>query len=186
MSGGESWTVRLSTKELMLLNCGTVGKDSWVPWMSRRSRQSFLKEINSEYSLEGLMLKRQHFGHLTRRADSLERPWCWERLRAGGEGGDRQWDGWMASPTPGDRRGQRILAFCNLWVTRSQHDLETENSNVKRPRCVVLAGMGRMWLVTQIVLLSMFEWFLQFIKSWNNCYFLHMKTICNSRLSFHK
>ena len=33
------------------------------------------------------------------RADSLKRPWCWERLRAGGEGEDRGWDGWMASPT---------------------------------------------------------------------------------------
>ena len=33
------------------------------------------------------------------RADSLERPWCWERLKAGGEGDDRGWDGWMASPT---------------------------------------------------------------------------------------
>ena len=38
-------------------------------------------------------------GHLIRRTDSLERPWCWERLRAGGEGEDRGWDGWMASPT---------------------------------------------------------------------------------------
>ena len=58
-------------------------------------------EINPEYSLEGLMLKLklQHFGHLMRRADSLERPWCWERLKAGGERGDRGWDGWMASST---------------------------------------------------------------------------------------
>jgi len=39
------------------------------------------------------------FGHLMRRADSFEKPWCWERLRAGGEGNDRGWDGWMASPT---------------------------------------------------------------------------------------
>ena len=38
-------------------------------------------------------------GHLMRRADSLERPWCWERLRAGGEGDDRRWYGWMASLT---------------------------------------------------------------------------------------
>ena len=38
-------------------------------------------------------------GHLMRRTDSLERPWCWERLRAGGEGDDRGWDGWMASLT---------------------------------------------------------------------------------------
>ena len=41
------------------------------------------------------------FGHLMQRADSFERirPWCWERLRAGGEQGDTEWDGWMASPT---------------------------------------------------------------------------------------
>ena len=46
-----------------------------VPWMSRRSNQSILKEINSEYSLEGLILKLklQYFGHLMRRTDSLEK-----------------------------------------------------------------------------------------------------------------
>ena len=46
-----------------------------VPWTARRSNQSFLKEISSEYSLEGLMLKLklQYFGHLMRRADSLEK-----------------------------------------------------------------------------------------------------------------
>ena len=59
------------------------------PWTARRSNQSILKEINSEYSLEGLMLKLTHW----------KRPWCWERLRGRGEGGDRGWDGWMASPT---------------------------------------------------------------------------------------
>ena len=51
--------------------------------------------------VEGLILKMklQYCGHLMRRADSFERPWCWERLRAGEEGDDREWDGWMASPT---------------------------------------------------------------------------------------
>ena len=46
-----------------------------VPWTARRSNQSFLKEINPEYSLEGLMLKLklQYFGHLMQRADSLEK-----------------------------------------------------------------------------------------------------------------
>ena len=44
-----------------------------VPWTARRSNQSILKKINPEYSLEGLMLKLQHFGHLTQRADSLEK-----------------------------------------------------------------------------------------------------------------
>ena len=43
-----------------------------VPWTARRSNQSILKEINPDYSLEGLMLKLQYFGHLMRRADSLE------------------------------------------------------------------------------------------------------------------
>ena len=56
----------------MLSNCGTGG-DSWVPWSTRRPTQSTLKEINPEYSLEGLMLKLQYFGHLMQRADSLEK-----------------------------------------------------------------------------------------------------------------
>ena len=44
-----------------------------VPWTARRSNQSILKEISSEYSLEGLMLKLQHFGNLMRRTDLLEK-----------------------------------------------------------------------------------------------------------------
>ena len=65
---------RLSTEELMLLNCG-VGEDSWVPWTARRSNQSILKEISPGISLEGMMLKLklQYFGHLLRRVDSLEK-----------------------------------------------------------------------------------------------------------------
>ena len=73
-----------------------------VPWTARRSNQSMLKEISPEYSLERLMLrlKLQNFGRLMWRADShLKRPWCCERLRAGGEGGNRGWNGWMASLT---------------------------------------------------------------------------------------
>ena len=44
-----------------------------VPWTAKRTNQSILKEINSEYSLEGLMLKLQYFGYLMQRADSLEK-----------------------------------------------------------------------------------------------------------------
>ena len=54
---------------LRFLNCG-AGGDSWT---ARRSNQSILKEINPEYSLEGLLLKLQYFGHLMHRADSLEK-----------------------------------------------------------------------------------------------------------------
>ena len=65
---------KLSTEELMLLNCG-VGEDSRVPWIARRSNQSILKEISPEYSLEGLMLKLkfQYFGHLKQRTDLSEK-----------------------------------------------------------------------------------------------------------------
>ena len=89
-----------------------LGQGSWVrrpsswrrplrvPWTARRSNQSILMEISPEYSLEGLMLKLklQYFGHLMWRTD-WKRPWCWEKLKTGGEGDERGWDGWMASPS---------------------------------------------------------------------------------------
>ena len=96
----ESWTIKKAehwrTDTFKLWCWRRLLRD---PWTARRSNESILKEINSEYSLEGLMLKLklQYFGHLMGRADSLEKPWCWERLKAG-EGDNRGWDGWMASP----------------------------------------------------------------------------------------
>ena len=70
----------------MLLNCG-VGEDLRVPWTARVSNQSILKEISPGISLEGMMLKLklQYFGHLMRRADSLEKI-----LMLGGIGGRRR------------------------------------------------------------------------------------------------
>ena len=56
----------------MLLNSG-AGEDLIVPWTARRSNQSILKEISPQYSLEGLMLKLQYFGHLMQRTNSLEK-----------------------------------------------------------------------------------------------------------------
>ena len=72
-----------------------------VPWTARRSNKSILKEISPGYSLEGMMLKLklQYFGHLTGRADSLEKTLMLGGIGAGGEGDDRGWDGWMASLT---------------------------------------------------------------------------------------
>ena len=78
---------QLSTKELMLLNCG-VGEDSWEsPWTARRSNQSILKEISPGITLEEMMLKLklQYFGHLMRRVDSLEKT-----LMLGGKIGGRR------------------------------------------------------------------------------------------------
>ena len=63
-----------------------------VPWTERRSKQIILKEINPEYSLEGLMLKLklQYLGNLMQTADSLEKTQMSERTRARGEEGDKR------------------------------------------------------------------------------------------------
>ena len=100
----ESWTIKKA-------ECRRIDAfEMWcwrrllrVPWTTRRSNQSILEEISLECSLDGLMLKLklQYFGHLMQELTHLKRPWCWERLKAGGEGDDRGWDGWLASPTQG-------------------------------------------------------------------------------------
>ena len=85
-----------------------------VPWITRRSNQSMLKEISPEYSLEGLMLKLelQYFATWCEELIHLKRPWCWERLKAG-EGDNWGWDGWMASPT----RWTWVWASGSWWWT---------------------------------------------------------------------
>ena len=74
MYGCESWVIKKA-------ECPRIDAfELWcwrrllrVPWTARRSNQSILKEISPEYSLEGLMLKLQYFGHLMQRTDSLEK-----------------------------------------------------------------------------------------------------------------
>ena len=99
MYGCESWIIKKAERRRM------DASELWcwrrllrVPWTARRPNQSILKEISPEYSLEGLMLelKLQYLGQLMWRTDSLEKTQCWERLKAGGEGGHREWDGRMA------------------------------------------------------------------------------------------
>ena len=102
MYGCESWTIKKAEcRKMDAFELWCWRRLLRVPWSARRSKQSILKEISPEYSLEGLMLnlKLQYFGHLMRRTDSLEKTWCWEWLKARGEGDNRRWDGWMASLT---------------------------------------------------------------------------------------
>ena len=82
----------------MLLNCGVRG-DSWESfWLQRKPNQSTLKEILPinfkdwcwSWNSSTLATWCEELTH-------LKRPWCWERLKAGGERSDRGWDGWMAS-----------------------------------------------------------------------------------------
>ena len=71
-----------------------------VLWAAKRSNQSILKEISPDYSLQGLMWKWNYNALATwcEELTHLQRPRCWKRLKAG-EGDNRGWDGWMASPT---------------------------------------------------------------------------------------
>ena len=102
MYGYESWTIKKA--EHWRIDAFEVW--CWrrllrVPWTARRSNQSILKEISPECSLEGLMLKLklQYFGHLMQSADSFKKTLMLGKLKVGGEGHDRGWDGWMESPT---------------------------------------------------------------------------------------
>ena len=98
MYGHESWTIKKTERRRIdAFELWCWRRLSRVPWTARRSNQSILKEINPWCSLEGLMPKLQYFGHLMRRADSLEKTLMLGK--AGGEGNDRGCDGWMASPT---------------------------------------------------------------------------------------
>ena len=100
MYGCESWTTKKAQHWRMMVLNPWCWKRLWrVPWTVRRSNQSIQKEINPEYSLGGLMLKIQYFGHLMWRDDLLGKILKLERLRARGEEGNRGWDGWMASST---------------------------------------------------------------------------------------
>jgi len=84
--GCEGWTV----KKVELRRIDAFELWCWrrllrVPWTARRSKQSILKEISPEYSLEGLMLKLKlhYFGHLMRRADSLEKTLMLGKIKGG-------------------------------------------------------------------------------------------------------
>ena len=102
MYGYENWTIKKA--ELRRIDAFELW--CWrrllrVPWPARRSNQSILKEISPGCSLEGLMWS-WNSSTLSTSCEELthwKRPWCWEELGAGGEGDDRGWDGWMASPT---------------------------------------------------------------------------------------
>ena len=101
MYGCESWTVKKAEHwRIDAFELWCWRRFLRVPWTARRSNQSILKEISPEYSLEGRMLKLkvQYFGqYWYEELSHWKRPWCWERLRAGGEGDDRM--RWLDSIT---------------------------------------------------------------------------------------
>ena len=142
MYGCESWTIkkgehwRIDAFELWCWR-----RLLRVPWTARRSNQSILNEINNAYSLEGLMLKLklQYFGHLMRRADSLEKT-LMLGMTEGWRRRQQQWTRWLDGITDsmdvslskanshhlGDGEGQGSLACYSPWSQRVRHDWKTE------------------------------------------------------------
>ena len=125
----ESWTIKMT-------ECWRIGVKLWcwwrfvrVPWTARSNR-SILREINPEYSLEGLMLKPklQYFGHLKHRADSFEKTLMVRKIEGKRRRGNREWDNWMASPIPWTciwatevNGGQRSRLCCSSLDHKEMH-----------------------------------------------------------------
>ena len=140
MYGCECWTIKKAERQRIdaseLWCCRWLLK---VPWTTRRSNQTILKEISPEYSLEGLMLKLklQYFGHLMRRTDSLEKTLMlgkiWGRRRRGGQ--RMRWFGWHHwlnghefEQAPGNGEGQGSLVCCSPWDHKELDTTEQLNN----------------------------------------------------------
>ena len=131
---------KLSTEELLLLNCG-VGEDSWEslglqgdptsPFWRRSVLDVHWKDWCSNWNSNTLATWCEGLTH-------LKRPWCWERLKAGGEGDDRGWDGWMAPLNQwtwvwvdlGVGDGQGGPACCDSWGRKESDTTERLNWTV--------------------------------------------------------
>ena len=110
MYGYESWTIKKAEHQR------TDALELWcwrrflrVPWTARRSNQSILKEINPEYSLAGLMLKLQYFGHLMWRSDSLEKTLMQGKIEG------RRRSGWQRTRWLDDITDSMDMNFSKLW-----------------------------------------------------------------------
>ena len=141
--GCESWTTKKAEHwRIDALELWSQRRLLIVPWTARRSNQSFLQEINTEYSLEELMLKLklQYFCHLIRRADWLEKTLMLGKTEGSRKRGATEnevvgWYHWLNGPdfeqTLGDSEGQGSLACCSPWGCKELDTTERLNCNNK-------------------------------------------------------
>ena len=148
MYGCESWAIRKAGhRRIDAFELWCWRRLLRVLWTTGRSNQWILSEISPEYSLEGLMLSWNSNTLATwcEELTHLKRPWCWERLKAGGKGDDRGWDGWMASTTQwtwgetalGVGDGQGGLVCCSPWGCKDS-DMTERLNWISRPKRHIL------------------------------------------------
>ena len=147
MYGCESWTIKkIEHWKIDVFELQCFRRFLRVLWTTRRSNESILKEINPEYSLEGLMLKLklQYFGHLMERANSLEKTLMLGKTEGMRRDEDNSGqDGWMASPT------QWTWANSGRWWRTG------------KPGMLPFMGLKRVghdWVTEQQLFLQMYVW----------------------------
>ena len=102
MYGCDSWTIKKAERQRIdAFKLWCLRRLLRVPWAARRSNQSILKEISPDIHWKNWCWSWNSniLATWCEELTHLKRPWCWERLKAGGEGDNRGWDGWMASLT---------------------------------------------------------------------------------------
>ena len=112
MYGCESWTIKKAEhQKIDAFELWCWRRLLRVPWTARRPKQSILKKsvLNIHWKDWCWSWNSNTLATWCEELTHLKRPWFWERLRAGGEGDDRGWDGWMASPT------QMDVSLSELW-----------------------------------------------------------------------
>ena len=135
MYGCESWTIKKAEHRR------TDAFELWcwkrvlrVPWTAGRSNQSILRKLSLNIHWKDQCWSSKTLVTSCEEPTHWKRPWCWERLKAGGEGNDRGWDGWMASPTQWTwvrassrryRRTEESGVLQSIGSQRDRHDLAT-------------------------------------------------------------
>ena len=144
----ESWTIKKAEHQSIdAFEMWPLRRLMRVPWTARKSIHVTLKEINPEYSLEAQMLKLklQHFGHLMRRASSLEKTLMLGKIEVRRRGWQRmRWlDYWLNGHefelTRGDNEGQGSLACCSPWGCEEPGTTQWQNNNTARGAISLMA-----------------------------------------------
>ena len=134
MYGFESWTIKKAEhRRIDAFELWCWRRPLRVSWSARRSNQSILKEISPEYSLEGLMLKFQYFGHLMQRTHSVEKTLMLEKTEGRRRRGQQRMR-WLYCITDG-----MDMSFIRLW------ELVMEAWEAREAWCAAVRGVAKSW-----------------------------------------